>query len=313
MNEVFKIVGRNDLSSWPTHIYGHPVPRHRLPNHYKYNSFDAYQLSPPFSPSTSPSPPKHLTGGNLMQSRLLSETSPVSIPHPMLERSPRYLYPNMSDTSRQSLPPPSPRNTKHGSSSQESSSGMRSLRKLDLIRTGELDSVLPVPYTCQKLSRDNKDESGRFSCLLSSSGSPRIGFSRSSSRLSFQDDLDDCDFSCPFIVDDFYTPDLPASQNLDGSKTTEVSSQVTSIAKKSHDAAVGELVHMFRTAPPLRQDSSCYSSISFKHELKHEAGSSSAFSLPRKTSDALEELVAYRDMKDLLLTKIAIVSANEEA
>lgn len=140
-------VGRNDLSSSPTDIYGHRVPNQRLPNHYKYNSFDAYQ----FSPSTSPSPPTHLTGGNLMQSGLRSETSPVSIPHPMLGRSPRYLPLNMSDTSQHSLPPPSPRNTKHGSSSQESPSGLRSLRKLDLIRTRELNSVLPVPYTGQKV------------------------------------------------------------------------------------------------------------------------------------------------------------------
>lgn len=57
------------------------------------------------------------------------------------------------------------------------------------------------------MSRDTKDDSGRFSGLLSSSGSPRVGFSRSSSRLSFQDDLDDTDFSCPFIVDDVDTSD----------------------------------------------------------------------------------------------------------
>lgn len=38
--------------------------------------------------------------------------------------------------------------------------------------------------------------------MLSSSDSPRIGFSRTSSRLSFQDELDDGDFSCPFDVDD---------------------------------------------------------------------------------------------------------------
>lgn len=55
--------------------------------------------------------------------------------------------------------------------------------------------------------RDAKDDSGRFSSLLSSSGSPRVGFSRSSSRLSFQDDLDEGDFSCPFIVDDVDTSD----------------------------------------------------------------------------------------------------------
>jgi hypothetical protein len=46
--------------------------------------------------------------------------------------------------------------------------------------------------------------------LLSSSGSPRIGFSRSSSRLSFQDDLEDDDFSCPFDVDDVDTSDSHA-------------------------------------------------------------------------------------------------------
>lgn len=305
--------GRNDLSSSPTDIYGHRIPNYRFPNHYKNNNFDAYQLSPPFSPSTSPSPPTHLTGGNFMQSRLRSESSPVSIPHPILGRSPRYLSPTMSDTSRHSLPPLSPRNAKHDSSSQESPSGMRSLRKLDLSRAGELNSGIPISYTGQKLSGDNKDDSGRFSGLLSSSGSPRIGFSRSSSRISFQDDLDDCDFSCPFIVDDVDTSDHQASQNLDRSKTSEVSSQVISTARKSHDAAVGALVHMFRTAPPLRQDSSCYSSMSLKQELEQEAGSSSAFFLPRKTSDALEELRAYKDMKDLLLSKSARVAAKEEA
>jgi len=44
--------------------------------------------------------------------------------------------------------------------------------------------------------------------LLSSSGSPRIGFSRTSSKLSFQDELDDGDFSCPFDVDDVDAPDV---------------------------------------------------------------------------------------------------------
>lgn len=55
--------------------------------------------------------------------------------------------------------------------------------------------------------KDGKDDSGRFSGVVSSSGSPRIGFSRSSSRLSFQDDLDDCEFSCPFAVDDVDSSD----------------------------------------------------------------------------------------------------------
>jgi len=48
--------------------------------------------------------------------------------------------------------------------------------------------------------KDSRDESGRFSGVFSSSGSRRLGFSRSSSRLSMQDDTDDADF--PFAVDD---------------------------------------------------------------------------------------------------------------
>lgn len=55
--------------------------------------------------------------------------------------------------------------------------------------------------------KDSRDESGRFSGVFSSSGSPRLGFSRSSSRLSMQDDTDDADF--PFAVDDVYPDSRP--------------------------------------------------------------------------------------------------------
>ena len=37
---------------------------------------------------------------------------------------------------------------------------------------------------------------------LSSNSSPQKSFSRSSSKLSFQDDFDDSEFSGPFVVDD---------------------------------------------------------------------------------------------------------------
>lgn len=294
---------RNDLSSSPTDTYGHRNQNNRLPNHQRGNSFDEYQLSPPFSPSPSPSPPTYLSSGNYAQSRLRSDTAPVSIPHPMMGRSPRYLSPNMSDPNRHSLPPPSPRSTKHDTSSQESPSGIRSLRKSEMSRAGELSSGLTNHYSGQKVSRDSKDDSGRFSGLLSSSGSPRVGFSRSSSRLSLQDDLDDIDFSCPFIVDDVDSSDSPTSQNHGGKRASEITSQAFSMAKKSQDAAVGALVHMLRTAPPLRQDSSCYSSQSLRIEPEGEVGTASGFFIPRKTSDALEELRAYKEMKDLLLSK----------
>ncbi|CAN4089422.1 unnamed protein product [Withania somnifera] len=298
----------HDLSSSPSDVHGQRIsPNNRLPIHHKATSSDEYQLSPPFSPSPSPSPPTYLSGANPGQTRLRSGTGPVSIPHPMMGTSSRYLSPNLSDPNRHSLPPMSPRSIKHDSSSQESPSGIRSFRKMDPLRI--LESNIGTISPGQKISRDARDDSGRFSGLLSSSGSPRI-FSRSSSRLSFQDDLDVGDFSCPFIVDDVDT-DSQTSENLDGRKGSEVSSQASASTRKSQDAAVGALVHMLRTAPPLRQDSSCYTSHSIKTELEGDVSTASGFSVTKKASDALEELKTYKDLKDLLLSKSASRSVSE--
>ncbi|XVF53251.1 hypothetical protein PTKIN_Ptkin05aG0084700 [Pterospermum kingtungense] len=262
---------------------------------------DESQLSPPFSPSASPSTPTYLSGANPLLTHRRSETAPVTIPLPLTGRSSRYLSPNSSDTSRHSLPPPSPRSSK--ASSQESPSGIRSYRKIEALRAGESPSGLSNHYSAQKVLRDNKDDSGRFSGLLSSSGSPRIGFSRSSSKLSFQDDTDDCEFSCPFDVDDVDASDSLASQNLEGKKTSDFAAQSVLVGKKSQDAAVGILVHMLRTAPPLRQDPSCYSTHSLKNEYEGGVGTASGFFMPCKTADALKELKSYTEMKDLLLSK----------
>ncbi|XP_061339202.1 autophagy-related protein 13a isoform X2 [Gastrolobium bilobum] len=184
-----------DFPSPPTDNYGIRINNYRIQNRQRSTSYDEYQLSPPFSPSSSPSPPTYLYSGNPMQTRMRAETAPVTIPHPVMSKSSRNLSPNFSDPSRNSLPPLSPR--RNDASSQESPSGIRSFRKIEASRAG------------QKIVKDSKDDSGRFSGLLSSSDSPRIGFSRTSSRLSFQDDLDDGDFSCPFDVDDVDTPDVP--------------------------------------------------------------------------------------------------------
>ncbi|XP_027109910.1 autophagy-related protein 13a [Coffea arabica] len=298
-----------EVSSVISDTYGRKVQDCKSPAHYEAaSSNDSYQLSPPFSPSPSPSPPAYLTSGNPVQTRLRSESAPVSIPHPIVGRSSRYISPNSSDPNRNSLPPLSPRFTKHDSSSQESPSGTRSLRKSDSLRSAE--SSCGMTYLGQKVSRDAKDDSGRFSGLLSSSDSPRVGFSRSSSRLSFQDDLDECDFSCPFIVDDVDTSESQANQNLDLRKGSEASSQANSSVRKSQDAAVGALVHMLRTAPPLRLDCSSYASGFEKSELESIAGAGSGFVLPRKTSDALEELKAYSEMKELLLCKSGSITSR---
>ncbi|KAG6752571.1 hypothetical protein POTOM_042589 [Populus tomentosa] len=304
-----------DFPSPSNDIYGHRVQNYRPSTPQKANYHDEYQLSPPFSSSMSPSTPTHFYTGSPVLARDTSETAPVTIPLPISGgRSSRYLSPNFSDSSRHSLPPLSPRSTRHDSSSQESPSGIRSIKKLEAIRIAELNSGNVNHYSGQKL-KDSKDDSGRFSGLLSSSGSPRVGFSRSSSRLSFQDDLDDDDdFSCPFDVDDVDTSDSHASQNLYGKKNLESSSHAASIGKKSQDAAVGILVHMLRTAPPLRQDPSCYSSQSLRTNVEEGMSTASGFFLPRKTADALEELRSYREMKDLLLSKSGTrVVSKEEA
>ncbi|KAL4348379.1 hypothetical protein GQ457_17G023000 [Hibiscus cannabinus] len=291
-----------DITSPPTDLYGNRIQNHRVSTLQQATAYDEYKLSPPFSPSASPSTPTYLSGANPLLTRHCSETAPVTIPLPPTGRSNRYLSPNSSDPSRHSLPPLSPRSSKHDTSSQESPSGIRSYRKIEALRAGESPSGLSNLYSAPKVVRDSKDDSGRFSGLLSSSGSPRIGFSRSSSRLSFQDDMDDCEFSCPFDVDDVDVSDS-SSQNTENKRASEFTAQSNLVGKKSQDAAVGILVHMLRTAPPLRQDSSCYSTRSLRAEYEGGVGIASGFFMPRKTADALEELNSYREMKDLLLSK----------
>ncbi|KAL2921569.1 Autophagy-related protein 13a, partial [Bienertia sinuspersici] len=168
----------DDLSS-PTYIQGQRIQQYRmLGGHQKTNSYDE-TLSPPFSPSSSPSSPAYLLRQSSTQSRLRPESAPVAIPHPMLNRSPRYLSPNCL------------------------TQGVQKVRCI---------TAWGVVFWDDKslVSRDSKDESGRFSGLLSSGSSPHKAFSRSSSRLSYQDELDVCDFSCPFDVDDVDTSDSQA-------------------------------------------------------------------------------------------------------
>lgn len=291
---------RHDISSSPTDIYGSRIQNFRPPAQHKYTGYDDYQLSPPFSPTASPSPPTDFYRNNSSQTRLYSETAPVTIPHSLTGKGSRYLTPNSSDSSRHSLPPMSPRSMKYCPSSQESPSGIRSFRRTETL-TAQESPVGSTNLYGQKLVRDNKEDSGRFSGLYSSSGSPRRD-SRSSSRLSFQDDADDCDFSCPFDVDDVDISDSIASHNVYGKSGPESAFHSGLGGRKSQDAAVGVLVRMLRTAPPLRQDPS-YSSHSLRTDFEGGVGTASGFFMPRRTADALEELKSYKDMKDLLLSK----------
>ncbi|XP_010933737.1 autophagy-related protein 13a isoform X1 [Elaeis guineensis] len=286
----------SDATFSPPDVYGNRISSQRPATHRKGSfSFDEFKLSPPFSPSPTPSPPAH--GSSYLQSRLRSETAPVSIPQPPTGKSQVHRSPNLSDPTRSFLPPPSPRSMRTDLSSQNSPLESRSFRKSEGLRIGDTYSNMQL-FTAQKSLKDGRDDSGRFSSVLSSGGSPRLGFSRSSSRLSIQDDLDDGDFSYPFAVDDVDTSDSQTSRNLDRKEAPE---SVQASSHKSQDAAVGILVHMLKTAPPLRQDES-YLSQSSRSELNREIGTSSLF-MSRKTSDALEELQSYKEIKDILLSR----------
>ncbi|XP_010503619.1 PREDICTED: autophagy-related protein 13a [Camelina sativa] len=265
---------------------------------------DSHQLSPPFSPSGSPSTPRYISGSNSPRINVRPGTAPVTIPSSATFN--RYVSSNFSEPSRNPLPPFSPKSTRRSPSSQDSLPGIALYRSS---RSGESPSGLMNQYPAQKLSKDSKYDSGRFSGLLSSSGSPRFGFSRSPSRLSSQDDLDDPDCSCPFDFDDVDESGLQYSQSLDRRKASSSISQSLPIGRKSsQDAAVGVLVHMLKTAPPLRQDSSTYmasmSGVQREGSVSVSvSGTESEFSMARSTSDALEELRNYKQLKDLLLSK----------
>ncbi|WOK98996.1 hypothetical protein Cni_G07708 [Canna indica] len=274
---------RVELGSSPPGPYG------RMPSERKGSfNFDEFRLSPPFSTSTSPSPPAH--GGHSLKSRLQTETSPVSIPIIATGKNQMHRSPNLSDPFKSLLPPPSPRSTRADLSCQESPSKSRSFRKSEGLSLGDIYSNLHM-YAAYRGLKDGRDDSGRFSAL-SSGGSPRYAFSRSSSRLSMPDDLEDEDFSYPFAVDDVDTSD---SQT----RSPDVKEAEYSSSHKSQEAAVGILVQMLKNAAPLRQDQSCSSQSS---DVNGEVSMSSSF-LSRKTSDALEELQSYKEMKNLLLSK----------
>lgn len=228
-------------------------------------------------------------------------TAPVTIPSSATFN--RYVSSNFSEPSRNPLPPFSPKSTRRSPSSQDSLPGIALYKSS---RSGESPSGLINHYPAHKLTKESKYDSGRFSGLLSSSGSPRFGFSRSPSRLS--SDLEDPDCSCPFDFDDVdeSSGGLQYSQSLDRRKTSSSISQSLPIGRKSQDAAVGVLVQMLKTAPPLRQDSSTYMASSMsgvQREGSSVSGTESEFSMARSTSDALEELRNYKQLKDLLLSK----------
>ncbi|CAN7021835.1 unnamed protein product, partial [Brassica rapa subsp. trilocularis] len=134
--------------------------------------------------------------------------------------------------------------------------------------------------------------------LLSSSGSPRFGFS---SRLSSADDLDDPDCSCPFDFDDVDESGLQYSKSLDRRKISSSISQSLPIGRKSQDAAVGVLVQMLKTAPDLSAYMASMSGVQGEGSV---SGTESEFSMARsniKCTGGTEKLQAAQRLASLFI------------
>ncbi|PSS30286.1 Autophagy-related protein like [Actinidia chinensis var. chinensis] len=277
------------------------LPRHlpETPQRHKNNTnLDAYWPSI-FSPSPSTSPPAHLPSSHKSKALLRSESAPVSIPASKLGSTPL-------SNNNQILPRSPPLKVKRNSAS-------KTQRSSGLVQTSTVDKLFSFG------KYENKRCSGSSGVKLSSNSSPQKSFSRSSSKLSFQDDFDDSEFSGPFVVDDDDMADRgsrPGSFDQRGLIRDPLEPRGLFQVRKSQDAAVAALVHVLKRAPPLRQDISNSIDLSpssshvtltnpteernEKSELRVQSAVISVAS-PKTTSAALEELRGYREMKDLLL------------
>lgn len=154
------------------------------------------------------------------------------------------------------------------------------------------------PSTLQGATTPNKVSTRPHGVKISSNSSPH-------SRLSFEDSYDDFEFSGPFVVDDDELIDhgsRPGSSDRSGNLGTP------------NERAVGALVQMLKKAPPLQQDLSRSQNVCKPSRPENQiqdlppvaAASNMAASRGsgvKTTSDALEELKVYMDMKQLLLSQ----------
>ncbi|CAH8321531.1 unnamed protein product [Eruca vesicaria subsp. sativa] len=292
--------------------YGSPPPLLSFQRRHSW-SFDRYKeaSSPPPSVSCSPSP----------QALVANPCSSRLPPHPCQDFSP----PCSPSGPRQAVP----RSITRTESAPVRIPAPTLVAPSSHLKLSRHASLKPVRNTCpvesgaalEKLHIYGREEDFRRNSgvRLSSNSSPRISFSRSSSR-SYQDDVDDNDFPCPFDVeyDEITDPSSSRPCSLDQrgdihEPPLELSSG--SYPKKSQDAAVGALVNMLKKAPPLKQDvsESAISELCWKNNKNKPGGdqeiatasmTASGIALAAKTTaDALEELRSYKEMKNVLLSQ----------
>ncbi|XP_075501467.1 autophagy-related protein 13b-like [Primulina tabacum] len=277
------------------------LPSETTAIHVKNPSYDEYWPSLVFSPSPSPSPPTYIPGSHSSKALLRCESAPVGIPASRLSSFP-------SVPSNQLMPPSPP---------------MKATR-VTVVKQVAHTGLHMANSTVDKLSSFSKDGPGKMSAVKpSSNSSPPKSLSRSSSRLSFQDDYDDSEISGPFFIDDDTTDPLSRPGSFDQPHHPMVPQEPGGIllVRKSQDAAVGALVQMLKKAPPLCQDISfsadsklktpanCNQDSNENSEKSNilQSGStnlaSSGLASSKTTSDALDELRGYRELKDSLLKK----------
>ncbi|XP_076887407.1 autophagy-related protein 13b-like [Bidens hawaiensis] len=248
--------------------------------HTKDIGYDEYLPSPNFSLSPSPSPP---VGTDMLKVLLQSDSAPVYIP---------------ALSSNKTIVPfsPPPKVTRPSLSLVERS--------------------LSIPTSSSKLLSLREEDTSRPSGVkISTDSSPHKSSFRSLSRLSFEDSYDDSEFSCPFVVDDDDIID-PGSRPGLSDRSRNLGTQHEQHERvKSQDAAVGALVQMLKKAPPLQQDlnrSQYVSKASIPEKPSNQIqdhaprassnmSSFSSVSGMKTTSDALEELKGYVDVKQVLL------------
>ncbi|EHA8588470.1 putative Autophagy-related protein 13b [Cocos nucifera] len=223
----------------------HLPPRHlhdQSPSvaHKKNASFEDYLSSFPFSPMSSPSTPTHFPAGHFPNALLRSESAPVCIPLPRHGRN--------SGLLNQALPPTSPKPEKPASWTSSPEGKLQT--KKEPLTWGDFEAGMSLA----KALYFGNGEVGSLHGLKCSS--PHIPFSRSSSRLSLLDAFDDSEFACPFADDEDITESCNRVELSEGKDQVSESLESRGVVpvQRSPDAAVGALVQMLKTAPPLQQD-----------------------------------------------------------
>ncbi|XP_057416380.1 autophagy-related protein 13b [Lotus japonicus] len=137
-----------------------------------------------------------------------------------------------------------------------------------------------ITNSAEKSFSPGKVESRKYSGVkISANSSPQISTSRSSSR-SYPEDFDGSDFTWPFDLEDDDADPGSRAESLDHGHMAEVLKAGGFFPiRKSHDAAVGALVHMLKKAPPLHQDFSTSEHSSLQEGLHQTATPNSRVSV----------------------------------